>query len=450
MSERELQRVEILSCVVDSRMSAARAAGVLGLSRRQVHRLLKVYRSGGATALAHGLRGQRSNRALGRGLRELVLGYVREHYADFGPTLAAEKLAQRHGLVVSRETLRQWMMAAGLWLSRAQRRRLHQPRLRREALGELVQIDGSDHRWFEDRGPPCTLLVFVDDATSRLMAMRFVGSESTFAYFEVLQDYLARHGKPVALYSDKHAIFRVAKQDARGGHGVTQFGRALSELGIEIICANSSQAKGRVERANLTLQERLVKELRLRGISSQKAANAYAPRFVADFNRRFGKPPKSDFDAHRPVRADEDLDLIFTWRVTRKVSSSLTLQHDRVRYLLPDFPETRKLIHLYIDVFEYPDGRIELRADGSNLEYVRFDKLPFIDAGAIVENKRLGHALKVAQLVQAQRDDRRCGHMPSRTNSGAKPRMKRAEIGKKRPSNFTLDDMNAAVRKLAA
>jgi len=154
--------------------------------------------------------------------------------------------------------------------------------------------------------------------------------------------------------------------------------------------------------------------------------------------------------AHRPVRDDEDLDLIFTWRVPRKVSLSLTLQHDRVRYLLPDLPGSRKLIHRYIDVFEYPDGRIELRADGSSLEYARFDKLPFIDAGAVVENKRLGHALKVAQLIQAQRDDRRCASMPSRTNSGAKPRLKRAEIGKKRPSKFTLDDMNDAVRRQAA
>ena len=172
---------------------------------------------------------------------------------------------------------------------------------------------------------------------------------------------------------------------------------------------DSSQAKGLVERANLTLQDRLVKELRLRGICSREAANAYAPRFVADFNKRFEKPPKSDFDAHRPLRTDEDLDLIFTWQVQRKVSMSLTLQHDRVRYLLPDTPDARKLIHRYIDVFEYPDGRIELRADGLSLAYVRYDKLPFIDAGAIVENKRLGHALKVAQLIQAQRDDRRCG-----------------------------------------
>jgi len=141
---------------------------------------------------------------------------------------------------------------------------------------------------------------------------------------------------------------------------------------------------------------------------------------------------------------------LFTWRVARKVSSSLTLQHDRVQYLLPDTVEARKLIHRYIDVFEYPDGRIELRADGSSLEHVRFDNLPFIEVGAVIENKRLGHALKVAQLIQAQRDDRRCGSMPSRTNSGPKPRLPRAEIGKKRSSKFTLDDMNAAVRKKSA
>ena len=245
-------------------------------------------------------------------------------------------------------------------------------------------------------------------------------------------------------------VFRSTQESAEAGRGVTQFGRVLYELNIDSWCANSSQAKGRVERANLTLQDRLVKELRLHGISSQKAANAYAPRFVADFNRRFAKPPKSKFDSHRPVRDDEDLDLIFTWRVPRKVSMSLTLQYDRVRYLLPDTLEARKLIHHYLDVFEYPDGRIELCADGLILEHVRYDKLPFIDAGAIIENKRLGHALKVAQLIQAQRDDRRCGNMPSRTNSGAKPRLTHADIGKKRPSKFTLDDMNAAVRKQAA
>ena len=157
---------------------------------------------------------------------------------------------------------------------------IQQPRYRREHVGELVQIDGSEHRWFEDRGAACTLLVFVDDATSRLMELRFVASESTFAYFEALKAYLRRHGKPSAFYSDKHSIFRVSKENAASGNGMTQFGRALSELNIEIPCANTSQAKGRVERAHHTLQDRLVKELRLAGINTIEAANAFLPNFV--------------------------------------------------------------------------------------------------------------------------------------------------------------------------
>jgi hypothetical protein len=182
---------------------------------------------------------------------------VRERYADFGPTFAAEKLAERYDLRVSRETLRSWMRQAGIWMSRAERKRIQQPRYRREHVGELVQIDGSEHRWFEDRAAACTLLVFVDDATSRLMELRFVASESTFAYFEALKAYLRRHGKPVAFYSDKHSIFRVSNENTASGNGMTQFGRALSELNIEILCANTSQAKGRVERAHHTLQDRL-------------------------------------------------------------------------------------------------------------------------------------------------------------------------------------------------
>jgi transposase len=169
MSERELGRIEVLSCVVEGRMSVVHGAEVLGLSPRQVQRLLRTFREDGAPALRHKARGRPSNNRLRDSVRDLALALVRESYVDFGPTLAAEKLAERHGLTVSRETLRKWMAEDGLWLSRRQRRQFHQPRLRRERLGELVQIDGSKHRWFEDRGPACTLLVFIDDATSRLM-----------------------------------------------------------------------------------------------------------------------------------------------------------------------------------------------------------------------------------------------------------------------------------------
>lgn len=280
MSERELNRIEILSQVSQGRMSAVAAANVLGLSRRQVHRLLKRLETEGAASIRHKARGRPSNRRIDPGLRDFAVSLVREQFADFGPTLAAEKLEELHGLKVSRETLRKWMVEDGLWQSRKQRRTFHQPRLRRECFGELVQIDGSDHRWFEDRAPSCTLLVFIDDATSTLMQLRFVKSESTFSYFEALEGYLADHGRPVAFYSDKHTVFRVAQQGAKSGHGMTQFGRAMNELNIEILCANSSQAKGRVERANRTLQDRLVKELRLASISDMEAGNAFLPGFI--------------------------------------------------------------------------------------------------------------------------------------------------------------------------
>jgi transposase len=451
MSMREADRLKVVQAVVDRMLRVGPAAERIGVTPRQLERLLIRYEEEGPAGLTSRKRGRPSNHQLPPGVAEHAMELVRDRYIDFGPTLAREKLVERHGITLGLETVRRLMIAAGLWKPRRQRAaQIHQPRNRRACVGELIQIDGSDHAWFEDRAEACTLLVYIDDATSRLMQLHFVPTESSFAYFEATRAYLERHGKPVAFYSDKAAVFRNAHESTESGRGVTQFGRVLYELNIDSWCANSSQAKGRVERANLTLQDRLVKELRLRGISSREAANAYAPGFVADFNRRFGKTPKSDFDAHRPVRADEDLDLIFTWRVQRKVSNSLTLQHDRVRYLLPDTPDNRKLIHRYIEVFEYPDGRIELRDDDSSLAYERYDKLPFIDAGAIVENKRLGHALRVAQLIQAQRDDRRSQSMPSRTNSGAKPRPKRAEAGKKRPSKFTQDDMHAAVQRRAA
>jgi hypothetical protein len=203
--------------------------------------------------LIHKARGRAANYQLSAGIRDYALELISQSYRDFGPTLAAEVLLEKHGLQVSRETLRKWMVEAGLWLSRRQRRTFHQPRLRRECHGELIQIDGSEHRWFEERGAPCTLLVFIDDATSKIMQLRFVPSESTDSYFEILRGYLDVHGCPLAFYSDKHSVFRINKPEAKGGQGMTQFGRALAELNIEILCANSSQAKGRVERANRTL-----------------------------------------------------------------------------------------------------------------------------------------------------------------------------------------------------
>jgi hypothetical protein len=246
--------------------------------------------------------------------------------------------------------------------------------------------------------------VYVDDATSRLMVVLFTGAETTFAYFEATRQYLDRFGKPLAFYSDKASIFRVNQKSATGGDGHTQFGRALYELNIDGICANTPAAKGRVERAHQTLQDRLVKELRLRGISTIEAANAFMPTFIADYNGRFGKAPRDAHDAHRPVRTDEDLDSIFCWRELRKVTKSLTLHYERKLYLLTETPDARRLTGKYVEVFQFPDGRIEVRAGGMVLPYSFYDKLGEIDQGTVVENKRLGQVLRIAQLVQAQRE----------------------------------------------
>ncbi|WP_083384526.1 ISNCY family transposase [Cupriavidus sp. USMAHM13] len=443
---RELDRLKVIQAVVEHGLAVWRAAEKLGLSRRQVERLAQRYRADGPSGLASRKRGRPGNRQLPPGLESRVCGLIRDSYADFGPTLAAEKLRERHGIDLAKETVRRIMVDAGFWVPRRQRPpKVHQPRNRRACLGELVQIDGSDHHWFEDRAPACTLLVYVDDATGRLMQLLFVPTESTPAYFTATRAYLERHGKPQAFYSDKFSVFRVSAKANAEGRGYTQFGRALFELNIDILCANSSQAKGRVERMNGTLQDRLVKELRLRGISSMDAANAYAPTFIADFNARFAKVPKSDFNAHRPLRGDEDLERIFSWREWRKVSASLTLQYDKVMYLLEDRPEHRRLIHRYIEVADYPDGHVELWADGAALPYTTYHRLSEIDQGAIVENKRLGHVLDIAAQVQALRDDRHQAG-PSRTLQGEPPRPQHPPGHVKRQRLINRIDLERAIK----
>jgi hypothetical protein len=282
------------------------------------------------------------------------------------------------------------------------------------------------------------------------MALHFTATESTFSYFEALSKYLDTHGKPVAFYSDKASVFYVKHRSETAGKGVTQFGRALYELNIDAFCVNSSQAKGRVERANLTLQDRLVKELRLRGISTREAVNAYVPSFIAKFNRRFGKPPKSDYDARRPVRANEDLRQILAYRVPRKVTNALTVQYDRVMYLLENAPANRTLIHEYIEVVEYPDGTVEIRADKVALSYTPYDRIARIEQGAEVENKRLTHALEVALCVQAKRDDRRASGSPSRTHRGEEVRAKKALVGLKKQRALDLADINEAILQVSA
>ena len=412
MSKKELGRLETLVDLDEGRITAVQAASLLGLSGRQVFRLLARFRSEGAAGLVSRRRGRPSNRRLPEAVREAVLTILRERYPDFGPTLAAEKLAELHDLRLSRETLRHWMADAGLWVPRKARRgRVHQPRHRRDCSGELVQIDGCEHAWFEDRGPPCTLLVFIDDATGRLMQLRFVpASRVAFAYSAATRAYLEAHGKPIAFYSDKHGIFRINGPRPARGDGMTQFGRALHELNIDIICANSPQAKGRVERAHKTLQDRLVKELRLAGISTIEAANAFLPTFMADYNARFGRAPRNAKDLHRPPAFHDDLDEALSWREERTVTGSLTLHYNKVLFLLEPTELTRGLARQRVTIHEFPDGRLAIRYRGTDLAYRTFDKLRRVDQAAIVENKRLGAVLAVIRDRQAAYSGPRSRH----------------------------------------
>lgn len=414
MSHGELSRFDTLMRVKRGELRVADAAALLGLKRRQVFRLLERMRSDGAAGLVSRKRGKPGNRRHGNALREQIVAIVREHYHDFGPTLAREYLIERHGITLACETLRQLMIQAGLWKDRdARRPRPYQPRYRRDCRGELIQIDGSKHWWMEDRGPQCTLLVYIDDATSELMHLKMVESESTFAYMDATREYIERHGKPVAFYSDKHSVFRNNTASAKGD-GMTHFGRALEALNIEIICAHSPQAKGRVERANATLQDRLVKAMRLEGIATMAEANAFLPGYMARHNQRFARAPFDARDLHRPLALHDDLRAVMVWREWRSVTSSLTLHYNKAMFILEPTAISQPLAGKRVEVCEYPDGGLEVRHGEHVLPYRMFDKIRQVNQAAIVDNKHLDAALLMAKLMQEQ--------LPARKRNNNEPR----------------------------
>src|SRR6202790_2015966 len=446
MTMRELDRLKCIQGLIDGHLKQHAVATRLGLTTRQVRRLVRQYQQQGPVGLISKLRDRPSNRRLKSEIAEHAFGILRSTYADFGPTLAAEKLRERHGVDLAVETVRSLMVAGGLWVPRRLRApKIQQPRNRRACLGEMGQVDGCDHRWFEDRAPACTALVYVDDATGRLMVVLFVGVESTFAYFEATHQYLKHYGKPLAFYSDKASVFRVNKQSAAAGKGHTQFERALYELNIDGMCANTPAAKGRVERAHQTLQDRLVKELRLQRISTVDGANEFMPSFIDDYNHRFGKLPRDRHDAHRAVRKDEDLEAIFAWREYRKVTDSLTLRYERKMYLIEDTPSNRRYIGKYIEVFQFPDGHIEIRVAGVSLPYSTYNNIGTIDHGAIVDNKRLSQVLRTAQIIQAQRDDRVVCRPSTAHRVDGTPIPKNKIAGTKRQRDLTVDDLHTAI-----
>lgn len=320
MSIKEANRLSVMRQVDKKILTMKKASEEMGISLRQAKRIRRNYILHGEMGLISKHYGKTSPNQIEPKLKNQVLDILQKvEYIGFGPTLITEKLGQRHGIYLSNETLRKWMIEKGLWEAKRQKnRKIYQRRMRRCRFGELLQGDESRHAWFEDRGEMCTLVLFIDDATGHLTAGKFVPAETTEAYQSILEDHLIKYGKPLALYVDKHSIFRVNQQSV--GERETHFGRVLRELNIELICAHSPQAKGRIERANGTLQDRLVKEMRLLKINTIEEANDYLPKFMSEFNTKFGREPNSAENAHRPLRKEDDLERIFSRRSSRVVS----------------------------------------------------------------------------------------------------------------------------------
>ena len=343
LSQRELDTLKVLAAVRDGQRSQVEAARLLGMTPRHVRRLLRKLQDGGDAALAHGLRGQPSNRQSPEDLRQRVLRAYRADFHDFGPTLACEKLAER-GLHLSRETLRRWLIEEGLWQPRQRRDTHRRRRARRACFGELVQMDTSIHNWLEGRGEAMVLVNMIDDATSRILAGFYEG-ETVEAHFDLLGQWLQRYGRPVALYTDRDSIFEYQSKGRGDPEGLTQFGRALQELGVELILARSPQAKGRVERFFETAQDRWVKELRLAGVTTRAQANALAHRLlIPQFNRRFTVSPASANDAHRPLGSDHHLAAILSLQQERVVANDYTVRFENRIYQVdkPIYPGLRR------------------------------------------------------------------------------------------------------------
>jgi hypothetical protein len=406
MSMKEIDRMSVVQKVVDKRLKQKEGAQLLELSKRQMIRLVKQYRLEGAAGLVSKHKGQISHYKYPAEFKNDVMKLVKLQYGDFGPTLAHEKLLERDKLSVNRETLRHWMVDEGVWIPHRRRKAvIHQQRERRPCFGELVQIDGSPHDWFEGRADKCCLLVFIDDATSRLLHLRFEPRETTAGYFHCAHEYIRKHGKPVAFYSDKHSIFRVnLKETLRDEQ--TQFTRAMAALNIEIICANSPQAKGRVEKANRTLQDRLVKELRLRGISHIDVANRFLPEFMSDYNHRFAVEALNTTDAHRPCElSDEKLRDMLCHHYTRTLSKNLELSYGNVIYQVKATGEGYGLRHAKVGVRAHLDGRVTLHYKGRSLLFTTYQKQK--RTANIVSSKDVNK-----RMDELKHDGRAIGHKP--------------------------------------
>lgn len=378
MSQKELERSRWIIKAVESKITQKEASQKMGLSVRQTKRLCKRYKEKSIAGLAHLNRGKPSNNKIPKKIRDSIEKIILTHYSDFGPQLVQEQLEEKHKLKFSREWIRQFMIEIGVWKSKKRKQtHYYQRRARRSQKGELIQIDGSYHDWFEGRAPKCCLLVFVDDATGKIQEAQFVDHENTVDYMASMKSYIKKKGRPLAVYSDRHAIFKGDKNDS-------QFTRALRELDIELIYAYSPQAKGRVERAHGTLQDRLVKLMRLEGISTKEEANQFLKVFLRDYNQRFGRCPKDKKNAHRKRSTNQNLDRILCIKESRKVSKSLSIQFNNKTYQLVPKNDSRRLIGQKVMVYQL-DSEIQIEYRGQLYDHTIYDEQPYM----VMDRKRI-------------------------------------------------------------
>ena len=376
MSTQETERLKEIHKVMDRQLTQEKAGEVLGISARQIGRLVKRVREEGAKGLIHRNRGRPSPHKMPKEREDRIGLIVEENYHDFGPTLASEKLEERHGIKVGREKLRQIMISKGIWRVRRRKKKVHQWRERKHYYGEMIQMDGSHHDWLEGRGPEMVFMGYVDDATGQADG-RFYDYEGLYPAMDSFERYIRRYGLPVSLYLDKHSTYKTTRQPdldelLRGEDAQTQFERACKELGIKLIHAHSPQAKGRIERTFGTLQDRLIKEMRLEGISTKEEANEFLGRYLPIYNKRFGKEPLKRADLHRSLSKGIILRDIFCIKGRRTITNGYTVKWKGRLFLLEN--PTIALRRRKVEVREHFDGKITIKLNGRYLKLTEIDK----------------------------------------------------------------------------
>jgi transposase len=392
MKQKELKQLHVIHKVLEGELTQREAAEIVSLSERQIRRIAKRISAEGDTGMQHRSRGRESNRRLPKKLVAKVVHLYKNKYQGFGPTLTAEKLFELEGIEISKETVRTWLIEAGQWQKSRKGVTHRQWRERKSCLGKMLQMDGSHHEWFEGRRPKCVLMAYIDDATSKVYG-RFYEYEGTIPAMDSFKRYIRKYGIPMSVYMDKHTTYKSTAEpsiedEINGTTPLSEFGRALTELAVEIIHAHSPQAKGRIERLFATLQDRLVKEMKLRGISTIEEANRFLQEYLAVYNKKFMVAPASKEDLHRPVPKGINLDKILCIRTERTVRNDHTIAHDRKLYQIEESTLSKK-----VTVEERIDGKMLIVCQGKSLRYRQITKRPEIIKQAVIRKKRAPHVL---------------------------------------------------------